>query len=58
MTIEEHIKEMTTWELAEFIYKVSNGDIKISKCEKECGKCNFSDAYCISEIAEYLMEKE
>ena len=58
MTNAEHIKNMTTWELAEFIYNVSNNAIKISKCENECAKCDYTDSYCISEIGEYLLEQK
>lgn len=57
MTNEEKIKNMSTWELAEFIYNVSNGATKITNCNDECLKCDKSDVWCISEIGEWLTEK-
>lgn len=58
MTNEENIKAMDTWELAEFIYNVSNGATKISTCENDCMKCEYSDAWCISNIGEWLKEQK
>lgn len=57
MKNEDRIKSMSSWEMAEFIYNVSNNAIKISVCTKECSKCDFSDSYCTSEIAEWLMQE-
>lgn len=56
MTNAERIKNMSNWELAEFIYNVSNGATEISVCKEECAKCEFSDGYCISEIEEWLQK--
>lgn len=58
MTNEEYIKNMSTWDLAEFIYDVSNNATKITNCDKECAKCEYSDAWCISEIGEWLKEQK
>lgn len=57
MTNAEKIRSLGTWELAEFIFKVSNGATKITNCTNECAKCEFSDEWCISEIGEWLNEK-
>ena len=54
MTNAYRIRKMTDWDLAEFIYNVSNGATKISTCEKECAKCDYSDDYCIYQIGEWL----
>lgn len=57
MNNAEKIKNMSTWELAEFIYDVSCNATKISTCENECAKCECSDSYCVSNIAEYLLQE-
>lgn len=57
MSNEENIKSLSTWDLAEFIYNVSNGATKITNCNEECAKCEYSDSYCISNIAEWLKEQ-
>lgn len=57
MTNEEKIRNMSRWELAEFIYKVSSGATEITTCKEECDKCEHSDGWCISNIGEWLMEK-
>lgn len=57
MTNFEKIKQMTTWELAKFIYKVSNNDTKITTCNDECKSCEYSDGYCINGIGEWLQEE-
>ena len=36
MTNADKIRNMSNWELAEFIYNVSNGATKISTCEEKC----------------------
>lgn len=58
MTNGDKIRQMSNWDLAEFIYNVSNGDTKISVCKDECAKCEYSSSYCISQIGEWLMEEE
>ena len=59
MTNLERLQKKTAWEMAEFIYDVSNGNTKITTCDRECGKCEFSDGYCINGIGEWLnMESE
>ena len=58
MTNEETIKNMSTWDLAKFIFDVSNNVTKITNCEKECIKCEYSDSWCISEIREWLKEQK
>ena len=52
MTNADRIRNMTNSELAEFIYNVSNGATKISTCDKECAKCEYSDDYCTYQIGE------
>ena len=54
MTNAERIRSMTNWELAEFIYNVSNGATKISTCEGKCAECEYSDSYCTYQIGEWL----
>lgn len=57
MTNAEHIQMLSKWDLAEFIYNVSNGATKISNCNEECAKCDYSDSYCTFQIAEWLNQK-
>lgn len=57
MTREEKIRTLSRWELAEFIYDVSNNSIKITTCNNECAKCESTDSWCISNIAEWLMSE-
>ena len=57
MTNADRIRSMTNWELAEFIYNVSNGATKISTCEEECAKCEYADDYCIYQIGEWLISE-
>ena len=57
MTNEEKIRNMSRWELAEFIYNVSNGATEISTCKDECAECGYSDGYCTYQIAEWLMKE-
>lgn len=53
----EHIKGLSTWELAEFLHKVSENSTQISVCNKECKTCKLSEAWCISQIGEWLNEE-
>ena len=57
MTNAEKIRQMSEWELAEFIYSVSEGETKITTCNKECRNCEFSESWCVSNIAEWLKEE-
>ena len=57
MTNADRIRSMTNWELSEFIYNVSNGATKISTCEEECAKCEYSDDYCTYQIGEWLISE-
>ena len=57
MTNADRIRSMTNSELAEFIYNVSNGATKISTCEQECAKCEYSDNYCTYMIGEWLISE-
>lgn len=57
MTNSEIIRQMSEWELAEFLYKVSEGEAKITTCNKECQNCEYSEGYCVSNIAEFLQEE-
>ena len=52
MTNADKIRNMSNWELAEFIYNVSNGATKISTCCERCAACEYSDDYCIYQIGE------
>ena len=54
MTNADRIRNMSNYELAEFIYSVSNGATKISTCEEECAKCEYLDDYCTYQIGEWL----
>jgi len=56
-TNQEMIRSMGTWDLANFIKKVSNNEIEISECRGSCSDCDYTDNYCTSNIAEWLMEK-
>ena len=57
MTNADKIRNMTNWELAEFIYNVSNGATKISTCDKECALCKSSESNCIYQIGEWLISE-
>lgn len=57
MSNEEKIRNMTRWEMAEFIHDVSSNAIEITTCKSECAKCEKSDAWCISNIGEWLMRE-
>ena len=58
MTNADKIKTMSNWELAEFIYNVSNGATQITTCKEECKKCKYSDEYCIFQIGEWLISEQ
>lgn len=57
MTNADKIKEMSAWDMARFIYDVSNGATKISVCEEECTMCECSEGWCISQIGEWLIQE-
>lgn len=57
MTNADKIRNMSNWELAKFIYEVSNGATQISTCEEECAKCKYSEGYCICQIGEWLIDE-
>ena len=58
MTNADKIRNMSNWELAEFIYNVSNGATKISTCEEDCELCKSSESYCIYQIGEWLISEQ
>jgi malate/lactate dehydrogenase len=58
MTNADKIRKMSNWELAEFIYNVSNEATQITTCKKECKKCEYSEAYCIFKIGEWLISEQ
>lgn len=58
MTNADKIRAMSNWELAEFIYNVSNRATQITTCKKECKKCKCSDAYCTFQIGEWLISEQ
>ena len=49
MTNADRIRNMSNYELAEFIYNVSNGATKISTCEEKCAECKYSDVLHITD---------
>ena len=57
MTNADKIRNMSNWELAEFIYNVSNAATKISTCEEKCAECEYSEDYCIYQIGEWLISE-
>lgn len=57
MTNANKIRTMSNWELAEFIYNVSNGATQITTCKEECKKCEYSNEYCIFQIGEWLISE-
>ena len=57
MTNADKIKAMSIWELAKFIYDVSNEDTQITNCKEECKKCKYSDVYYIFQIGEWLISE-
>ena len=58
MTNADRIRNMSNWELAKFIYNVSNGATKISTCEEECANYECSDEYCTYMIGEWLISEQ
>ena len=58
MTNADRIRKMSNWELAEFIYNVSNNLVKISTCEEDCELCKSSDSYCTYKIGEWLISEQ
>lgn len=54
----EKIKNMGTWEFAEFLKDVSDNVREISVCDKKCKECTYSDCYCTSQIAEWLFSED
>ena len=58
MTNADRIRNMSNWELAEFVYNVSNGATKISTCCERCAVCEHSDGYCIYKIGEWLISEQ
>lgn len=54
----DRIRNMSNWELAEFIHNVSNGATKISTCEEECTCCKYSYSYCMYQIGEWLTSEQ
>ena len=57
MNNADKIRAMSNWELAEFIYDVSNGATQITTCKEECEKCEYSDGYCTYQIGEWLISE-
>ena len=57
ITNADRIRAMSNWELAEFIYNVSNNLVKISTCEEDCELCESSKDYCIYQIGEWLISE-
>ena len=53
----EKIKQLSNWDMAVLLYDISNHATMFTVCERECAKCEFSDDYCISEIAEWLISE-
>ena len=58
MTNADRIRNMSNWELVEFIYNVSNGARKISTCCERCAVCEKTDEYCIYQIGEWLISEQ
>ena len=58
MTNADRIRAMSNWELAEFIYNVSNGATKNSTCEEKCAECEYSESYCTYKIGEWLTSEQ
>lgn len=48
------IKKMNEFELADFIYDVSEGYTRISTCKDNCDSCKKSEEKCIGLIKEWL----
>lgn len=57
ITNADRIRAMSNWELAEFIYNVSNNLVKISTCEEDCELCKSSESNCIYQIGEWLISE-
>ena len=58
MTNADRIRAMSNWELAEFLYNISNNFNKISTCEQDCNNCKSSESYCIYQIGEWLISEQ
>ena len=57
MTNADKIRTMSNWELAEFIYNVSNNLVKISTCKEDCEICTSSEDNCTYQIGEWLQSE-
>ena len=57
MTNADRIRSMSNWELAKFIYNVSNNLVKISTCEEDCELCKGNESYCAYKIGEWLISE-
>lgn len=57
MTNIEKIKSMSIDEMAEFIYKVSENETKITVCENECDWCMNDVEMCQALICRWLQEE-
>lgn len=55
-TNQDKLQSMNTWELAEWIWKVSEHKTEISTCEELCDDCERSEGWCVSMIAEWLQK--
>ena len=58
ITNADRIRAMTNWELAEFIYNVSNNLVKLSTCAEDCELCQSSESYCTYKIGEWLISEQ
>lgn len=57
MTNADRIRAMNDWELAEFIYDVSNNLVKTNICDEDCEFCMSIESYCIHQIGEWLISE-
>lgn len=57
MTNADRIRNMSNWELAEFIYNVSNNLVIISACGEDCDMCKSSESNCTYMIGEWLISE-
>lgn len=54
MTNGQKIKQLRTWELAEFLRSVSDNATKITTCKEPCKECEYTEEFCTFQIAEWL----
>lgn len=57
ITNEEHIRSLPSFQLAVFLRRIADGEIKFTSCTDDCSKCESSASYCAFRIREWLIDE-